>query len=200
MRKKKTAKHSWLTLAITALLMAVANNIIGVKLTSAIQAQNERQENGIADSRKISSVIATSHLRPEHRTVVEKWLAKKPHLRLATVKDNTNEIGLAGTREQNGKSYHPYYRVGDFNRDRKEDFAVALVNARKKKERFAVAIFNGPAGTGNVPAFFEDGWDLSDGGLFDGEGGVMVGPFESDNCVILIPRKKKYVIKDCMEE
>lgn len=175
------------------IIRADRSGTLGAKFFNIACASLEREP-------KVSDSAATSHLRPEHKVVVEEWLAKKPNLRVATVEDNTNKEGLAGTREQNGKSYHPYYAVGDFNGDRKEDFAIALVNPQKKKERFAVAIFNGPVGKDYLPAFFEEGWDLSDGGLFEGEGGVMVGPFESDNCVILSPRGKKYVIKDCLEE
>ncbi len=52
----------------------------------------------------------------------------------------------------------------------------------------------------SVPAYFEEGWDLSDGGISGDKTGVMVGPFESDNCVILRKRGKKYVMKDCLEE
>ena len=139
-----------------------------------------------------------SHLSPQHREAVDQWLSsRKLALRVATVADCSNKEGLAITRKERGKGYHPYYAVGDFNGDRREDFAIALVNPRKRKERFAVAIFNGPVGKQSTPAFFEEGWDLSDGGLFDGGGGVMAGPFESDNCVILRPRGKKYIIKDC---
>lgn len=144
--------------------------------------------------------IAAAHLSPQHREAVERWLAGKPNLRLATVADCLNKDGLAATRKQFGKGYHPYYAVGDFNRDKRNDFAVALVDKRKKKNKFAVAIFNGRVGKDSVPAFFEEGWDLSDGGLSDGGGGVMAGPFESDNCVILRPRGKRYIVKDCLEE
>jgi len=140
-----------------------------------------------------------AHLSPQHREAVERWLAGKPNLRLATVADCLNKDGLAATRKQFGKNYHPYYTVGDFNRDKRGDFAVALIDKRKKKNKFAVAIFNGSVGKIIAPAFFEEGWDLSDGGLSNGNGGVMAGTFESDNCVILRPRGKKYVVVDCLE-
>ena len=142
---------------------------------------------------------AASHLRPQHKEAVERWLSgRKPALRIATLADCLNKEGLAATREQQGKDYHPYYVVGDFNRDRQEDFAIALINPKKRSGRFALAIFNGPVGKQSLPAYFTQNWDLSDGGLFDNGGGVMAGPFESDNCVILHPRGKKYVIKDCL--
>lgn len=143
--------------------------------------------------------IAAAHLRAPHLEVVEEWLARKQNLRLATVADCLNKDGLAATRKQFGKSYHPYYTVGDFNRDKREDFAVALIDKRKKKNNFAVAVFNGSVGKISAPAFFEEGWDLSDGGLSDGGSGVIAGTFESDNCVILRPRGKKYVVADCLE-
>lgn len=144
---------------------------------------------------------AASHLRSEHREVVQQWLdSSKLALRVATIADNSNKEGLAITRIEKGKSYHPYYAVGDFNGDRKQDFAIALISKRKRKEPFALAIFNGPVGKNSVPAYFAEGWDLSGGGLFGDKIGVVVGPFESDNCVILSKRGKSYVIKDCLEE
>ncbi len=142
---------------------------------------------------------AGSHLRPQHKAAVEQWLlGRKLALRVATVADCSNTQGLANTRKERGKDYHPYYAVGDFNGDRKQDFAIALIRDRKSTEAFAIAIFNGPVGKSSVPAYFAEGWDLSDGGLFIGRGGVMAGLFESDNCVILRPRGKKYAIKDCL--
>ena len=142
-----------------------------------------------------------SHLQPQHREAVKQWLdSSKLALRVATVEDCSNKEGLAITLKERGKTYHPYYAVGDFNGDRKQDFAIALIRDRKRKEPFAIAVFNGPLGKNSVPTYFSEGWDLSDGGLFEGGGGVIVGPFESDNCVILRPRRKKYVIKDCLEE
>ncbi len=80
-------------------------------------------------------------------------------------------------------------------RTRRPKKSGASLVDRKSKEPFAIAIFNGPVGKNSVPAYFAEGWDLGDGGLFVGEGGVIAGPFESDNCVILRPRGKKYVIK-----
>lgn len=140
------------------------------------------------------------HLSVQHAEVVNRWLAGKRGLRLATVADCLNRDGLAATREQNGKGYHPYYAVGDFNRDKQKDLAVVLVSKRKTKDKFAIAIFNGPFGTNAVPAYFAEGWDLSDGGLFPGDDGILAGPFESDNCVILRPRRKTYVVAACMED
>ncbi|MDQ3747502.1 MAG: hypothetical protein M3367_00590 [Acidobacteriota bacterium] len=142
-----------------------------------------------------------SHLQPEHREVVQQWLASsKLALRVATLADNSNKEGLAITRKERGKGYHPYYAVGDFNSDRKQDFAIALINERKSKGPFAIAIFNGPVSKNSVPAYFSEGWDLSDGGLFGDKTSVMAGVFESDDCVIFRKSGKKYVTKGCIEE
>ncbi len=96
----------------------------------------------------------TLHLRPRHREVVQQWLARSgrgANLRVATEKDCLNESGLAATRREQGKSYQPYYVVGDFNRDRREDFAVAFVNDRRRQRKFTFVIFNGPFGNKSVP-------------------------------------------------
>ncbi|MDQ2975713.1 MAG: FG-GAP repeat protein [Acidobacteriota bacterium] len=136
--------------------------------------------------------------------VVERWLARKPGLRLATEADCTNKEGLAFIRKEEGRNYHPYYAVGDFNGDGKEDFAVAFVKMRKSKWPFTVAIFNGPIAGNSVPAFTTDD-DLRSGGIFykpkakPREGRLIVGVFESDDCVILRPRGKTYLTKDCLE-
>lgn len=145
------------------------------------------------------------YLRPQHSAVVEKWLAGRPNFRLASEADCVNKDGLEVTRNEQGRNYNPYYTVGDFNGDGKEDFAVALVKKRRSKWPFTVAIFNGPLKGNSVPAFTMDD-DLSRGGLFykaenkPSDGRLIVGDFESDNCVILRPRGKTYLIKDCIDD
>lgn len=146
---------------------------------------------------------SASYLRAEHKAIVEEWLKQRRDLRLATEADNISKEGLAATRKEQGRNYSPYYAVGDFNGDGKEDFAVAFVKTRKSKWPFTVAIFNGPLAGNSVPAFTTDD-DLRSGGLFykakakPREGRLIVGVFESDDCVILRPRGKTYVIKDCL--
>ena len=106
-------------------------------------------------------------------------------------------------RKGKGRKYQPYYAVGDFNGDGQEDFAVSLINSKKRRWKFAVAVFNGPFGTISAPSFLDEQSDLSDGGFWVGSMGkgnrLIAGTFESDNCIILQPRRNSYVWKNCLE-
>lgn len=147
---------------------------------------------------------AASTLRPEHKTIVENWLKLRTDLRLATEADNTNKEGLAATRRDRGRNYQPYYVVGDFNGDRKEDFVVALVTRKKSQWPFVVAIFNSSSAKATKPTFTIDA-DLSDGGIFFNpqnpprEFRLAFGTFQSDNCVIVSPRRQSYVTRPCLD-
>lgn len=140
-------------------------------------------------------------LQTQHGALLQQWLKGRPQLRLATEADCTNREGLRATRQEYGQSYQPYYTTGDFNRDGKEDVAVVLINKQRRSRKFAIAIFNGqPAGKAAVagPAFYRDGVDLSDGGLiWRTDNRLLAGTFQTDNCIILEPRGRSYVIKDC---
>ena len=144
-----------------------------------------------------------TYLSAQHRDVVERWLARRPDLRLATANDCTNKSGLAAMRKEKGRNYHPYYAVGDFNGDGREDFAVALINKKKRRWKFAVAVFNGPVRTGSAPSFLDEQSDLSDGGFSVGSVGkgkrLIAGTFESDNCVVLQSSRRGYTWKNCLE-
>lgn len=103
-----------------------------------------------------------SPLRPQHEELVKQWLASRPELRLATDADYAYKADLAAERIGD-KSYHPYYAVADFNGDGQEDFAVALVNTRKRAANFAIAVFNGSkvrATAPSAPTFLGEGYDL----------------------------------------
>jgi hypothetical protein len=148
-----------------------------------------------------TQIVSTADLRAAHRATLESWLQNKPRLRLAIEKDCLNREGLAASRAEYGRDYQPYYSVGDFNRDGQQDFAVALINGQKHSRKFAVAIFNGPFNQRrpSLPAFFTEGIDLSEGGLFVLSGGRLVaGVFQSDDCVVLQPRRSTYVMKTCL--
>jgi hypothetical protein len=148
-----------------------------------------------------AQIVSTADLRPQHRGTLERWLEGKLMLKLATESDCRNREGLKASRQEYGRNYQPYYAVGDFNRDGQQDFAVALVNQQKRSRIFAIAIFNGPFNQRrlNSPAFFAEGIDLSEGGLVILSGNRLVaGVFQSDDCVVLRPRGRAYVMKSCL--
>jgi hypothetical protein len=147
---------------------------------------------------------SSSYLRPGHRAIVEEWLKLRSDLRLASDADNTNKEGLAATRRDRGRSYQPYYVVGDFNGDRKDDFAVALVKKKRSQWPFVFAVFNGPVARSAKPTFSVDA-DLADGGIFynpqnpPSQFRLAFGTFQSDNCVIVSPRGQTYVTRPCLD-
>ena len=144
-----------------------------------------------------------SLIRPQHKTIVQRWLKRQKGLRMATEADVTDKEGLERQRKTVGKTYHPFYAVEDFNGDKQEDFAVMLVTSRGRFQRtnaFAVAVFNGPfrAGGNIAPSLLEEGLDPGDWLFYRPGSGLMVGPPQSDNCFIFQPRGKTYVIKECI--
>lgn len=143
----------------------------------------------------------------EHK-VLSNWLSRHPRYRLAADKDCNCAADIEQMKAGDGglwkpvRDYHPYVATGDFNSDGAEDFAVAVINRAKKDENFAVIVFNGPFESEEAsPAFFKPGLDLTHQGLFYGPPrpkpyGLVVGHFESDNNVLLLPAGRSYKFDD----
>jgi hypothetical protein len=97
--------------------------------------------------------------------------------------------------------YHPYVVTGDFNSDGVEDFAAVLIDRSKTAKNFTLLIFNGPYGSKpSAPAYIESGFDLRGQGMSFGPPRpkpyrVVVGPFESDNTFILVPKGHTYKVQ-----
>ena len=99
-----------------------------------------------------------SFINPAHRQALQSFLKTKPYLRVATYADAEDKTKLEYVSNVTfGENKSPYYAVGDFNNDGREDFAIAFVNTRSPKE-FPVAIFNGPFRDGKwvAPAFYNE--------------------------------------------
>jgi hypothetical protein len=99
-----------------------------------------------------------SFINPAHRQVVQSFLKTKPYLRVATYADADDKSRLEYVSNVTfGENKSPYYAVGDFNNDGREDFAVAFVNTRRPKD-FPVAVFNGPFKGGRwvTPAYYNE--------------------------------------------
>jgi hypothetical protein len=149
-------------------------------------------------------IKAPAYLRPEHKTVLERWLKEKRHLRLATESDLTDNEDLEIWRKDWGKDFNPYYSIGDFNRDGKNDFAVLLVDLMNGENHgFAIAIFNAPFTNKKAPNYFEDGYtDLGRCYIVYNQMAkrrLYLGMSESDvYCVTFYPKGLRYYFRDCM--
>lgn len=62
-----------------------------------------------------------------------------------------------GSNQKRSRTKLPtYYVVGDFNGDKREDFAMAIVKRKKSEWPFVLAIFNGATARAAKPTFSVD--------------------------------------------
>jgi hypothetical protein len=147
-------------------------------------------------------------LTTQEQNVLENWLAHHSGYRSATDEDcncaddiQQMKAGMGGAWKP-VPDYHPYIATGDFNGDGMEDFAVVVVKRSKQKNNFALVVFSGPFKSGAAsPAFMQSGLDLAQGGLFYGPPRpkpyrLLVGRFESDSGLPLIPQGRGYRLGD----
>jgi len=148
-----------------------------------------------------SNEKAFAAMKADHAATLKTWLKTKPNFRLAIEADCTNKDGLKLERNEN-KTYVPYYFAGNFNGDQDADFAVALVNTKKRgAEKFAVLIFNGSK-TGFAQAHYQTDLDLREMGFFlfgENPEYLSVGEFQTDNCTLFKWNGKKYDALYCEE-
>lgn len=146
-------------------------------------------------------------LTAEEQNVLARWLGQHKQYRPATDQD----CDCAGDVEEmksgyGGKvkpiaDYHPYIATGDFNGDGVRDFAVVVIDLSKKEKNFALVVFNGPFDSETAsPAFMKSGLDLKYSGLSYGPPRpkpyrLLLGPFESDSGVLLMPRGRGYKLE-----
>ncbi|HKQ54095.1 MAG TPA: hypothetical protein VJT74_17090 [Pyrinomonadaceae bacterium] len=146
-------------------------------------------------SASVAQSDVPSFINPEHRQTVRGFLKTRPHLRVATYADAENKRTLEFLNEGYGENKSPYYAVGDFNNDGREDFAVAFVNTRQP-QNFAVAIFHGPfRGRRWVrPAYYNEKEFGTDSFLFAGTAErphtLIVGTSGGDMTTMLRPRRR----------
>jgi hypothetical protein len=137
-----------------------------------------------------------SFINSAHRRVVQSFLKTRPYLRVATYADAENKERLGNVSDGNyGENKSPYYAVGDFNNDGREDFAIAFVNTRRPKD-FAVAVFNGPfrGRKWAAPAFYDEKRFGTDDFLFaiteERPHGLQVNIPGGDMTTMLKPRRR----------
>jgi len=147
-------------------------------------------------------------LKAREQKVLESWLGHHPQYRIATDRDcdcaediEQMRAGLGGAWKP-VPDYHPYTATGDFNGDGVEDFAVVVVEQSKQENNFALVVFNGPFESETAsPAFMKSGLDLKYQGLFYGPPRpkpyrLLLGRFESDSGLLLVPRGRGYALGD----
>jgi hypothetical protein len=141
-------------------------------------------------------------LTPREQKIVEAWLVQHPAYRAATDADCNCPEDIEQMKDwTHVPNYHPYVATGDFNSDGISDFAVVVIDRSKSTENFTLLVFNGPFGLKPAsPAFVESGLDLRHEGLSFGPPRpkpyrLVVGPFESDNTWILVPRGRTYKVQ-----
>src|SRR3989442_5262609 len=147
-------------------------------------------------------------LTAHEEKVLHSWLAHHPEYRIATDKDcdcaddiKQMKAGWGGAWKP-VPDYHPYTATGDFNGDGVEDFAVVVIERSKQENNFALVVFNGPFKSETAsPAFMQSGLDLKYQGLFYGPPRpkpyrLLLGRFESDSGVVLIPHGRGYKLSD----
>jgi hypothetical protein len=147
-------------------------------------------------------------LTAQEQKVLKDWLAQHKEYRLAKDKDcdcasDIEEMKTGyGGKVKPIPAYHPYVATGDFNGDGVRDFAVVVVDRSKQEKNFVLVVFNGPFKSETAsPAFMQAGLDLKYAGLSYGPPRpkpyrLLLGPFESDSGVLLIPHGRGYKLSD----
>lgn len=203
---------------------SVSKNDNQNKAENKLTSENSNSE--VVENKK-KDVDYFEHLQPEHKDVLQDWLKTKSFLRPGVEKidnsmfdenayeDKKNfkenyENNMKFLRETVGENGYQYYVKGDFNKDGKEDFAVLLVDNRKKEgdnDWFSLAIFNAPFKKGKSPNYYEENLHgitnsyivFSD--EFSEKPGkyLFLGKFESDYyCATYYPKGNTYRFEDCM--
>lgn len=110
---------------------------------------------------------SVSQLLPAHASALQQFLSGHPDLDFMSESD-CDRASLRDMRKHFGARFMPYYRVGDFNRDGRQDFALLLAKDAPPKEdpgladthRFqyevTVVVFNGLRGGGYKTVFVKN--------------------------------------------
>ncbi|HNG61757.1 MAG TPA: hypothetical protein PKZ52_18190, partial [Cellvibrionaceae bacterium] len=87
-----------------------------------------------------------SFIKTEHIASLKSYLIARPNLILMPESACTCDTSLAQLRKEI-PNFQPYYAIGDFNRDKIDDFAIALSDTNKPsgtEPTMTVVIFHGP--------------------------------------------------------
>ena len=102
---------------------------------------------------------SVSQLLPAQAAALQQFLSKHPALEFLS-ESNYDREALKDMRKHFGAHFMPYYQVGDFNHDGRQDFALvlakhtppkkdpALADTHRIQYEFTVVVFNGLSGGG----------------------------------------------------
>lgn len=190
----------------------------GVSVASggnSVNAERENSANSVSEQKKdntnqsnqskanasageVSSVkeAAFAHLKPEYAAALKAWMVQNKEWEPAQEKDYKRELLEYAKQDKSRKNYHPYYAVGDFSRDGKEDFGVGLVDSKTRK-KLAFAVFNYPFS--GKAAFFTDKTERDDIIIYN-NGYLYVGADYSDSGYGLEPDGDKYKVTSLFDD
>ena len=179
--------------------------ILSASMFSADVANGQRMPTNSDIDRKNKSgsspkpVLALpNYIAASHQAVLRAWLETQKNWRLATDAD-VEPDELKRFHSPSNKNKHPFYAVGDFNRDKQEDFVVMLWSAKTSKSRKfdRIVIFNGPFSVNPIsqPNFSLENPNVGDFIFWNGAR-IYIGPPESDSGFILVAKGKSYKIRE----
>ena len=109
---------------------------------------------------------SVADLKPTHAAALEKFIRRRPHLEFLSEREIDQEI-LKDMRKNFDARLTPFYRIGDFNHDGIQDFAIILATegapaedsgldlaeSHRYRHELSVVIFNGQKKGGYRLAF-----------------------------------------------
>ena len=201
-------------------LLNERNGLVTTADKEKVETQSPSIELGLMPLRSLSLLVllacldlpawAGHTLTPHEQKIVQSWLMQHPAYRTASDADCNCAEQIRQMKAGSGgqwkpvADYHPYVATGDFNGDRVPDFAVEVIDTSKSPQNFVLLVFNGPFRSESAsPAFVESG--VGGQALFFGPPRpkpyrLVIGPFESNNSAILLPRGTTYRLDSSSED
>jgi hypothetical protein len=146
------------------------------------------------------NLAAVPGLNAQQKKSLSAWLKQHPTFRPASDNDCNCADDLKEMRQQGAwghplPDFQPYLKIGDFNHDGANDFAIIAIQKNDPSKR-SFLVFNGPFSGRTKPPVLNQDISPRTAIFYDPpEHPLVIGAFESEGCVIL-PRGLGYVL-DC---
>lgn len=162
----------------------------------------------IKSIKKKNDIDYFANFEPKHKEVLKEWLKEKPFLRPAIEKVDSI-LDKSSLEDIHKHSETQFYSIGDFNKDRREDFAVLLVDTKNNNDgKFAIAIFNGDSKKVTKPNYFMDNLHKISNvyikhsktydGQFDSDSFILINDYKRNSCGGFIPKENIYESVACI--